>query len=137
MSFNIRRVDYFYATVTDQPGEAFKVLSALASQGVNLLAFSAVPVGPMRTQLTLYPEDTAALSSAARKAGMGLDGPHRALLVRGDDELGALASVHERLYESNVNVYASSGVADGRGSYGYIIHVRPEEYERAAGSLEI
>lgn len=137
MSFNIRRVDYFYATVTDQPGEAFKVLSALASQGVNLLAFSAVPVGPMRTQLTLYPEDTSTLGSAARKAGMILDGPHRALLVRGDDELGALASVHERLYEASVNVYASSGVADGRGSYGYVIHVRPEEYERAAGALEV
>jgi len=68
---------------------------------------------------------------------MGLDGPHRALLVRGDDELGALASVHERLYEASVNVYASSGVADGRGSYGYIIHVRPEEYERAASALRV
>ena len=137
MPFNIRRVDYFYATVTDQPGEAFKVLEALASQGVNLLAFSAVPIGPMRTQLTLYPEDTAMLGSAAKKAGMGLDGPHRALLVQGDDELGALASVHERLYEASVNVYASSGVADGRGSYGYIINVRPEEYERAASALKV
>jgi hypothetical protein len=56
-------------------------------------------------------------------------------LVQGDDELGALAGIHEKLYEANVNVYASSGVSDGKGSYGYVIYVRPEEYERAAKTL--
>lgn len=135
MSFSIRRVDYLYATVKDQPGEAYKLLSQLAALGVNLLAFSAIPIGPMRTQLTLFPEHTPQLMEAARKAGFGLDGPHRALLVQGDDELGALADVHEKLYEANINIYASSGVSDGRGSYGYIIHVRPEEYEAAARAL--
>ncbi|MDZ7266199.1 MAG: hypothetical protein ONB48_02560 [candidate division KSB1 bacterium] len=135
MSFSIRRVDYFYATVKDQPGEAYKLLSQLAALGVNLLAFSAIPTGPMRTQLTLFPEHTPHLLEAARKAGFSLDGPHRALLVQGDDKLGALAEVHEKLYEANVNIYASSGVSDGRGSYGYVIYVRPEEYEAAAKAL--
>ncbi len=135
MSFHIRRVDYLYATVKDQPGEAYKLLSQLAELGVNLLAFSAIPTGPMRTQLTLFPEHTPQLMDAARKAGFSLDGPHRALLAQGDDKLGALAEVHEKLYEANINIYASSGVSDGRGSYGYIIYVRPEEYEAAAKAL--
>ncbi len=26
MAFNIRRVDYFYTTVKDQPGEAYRLL---------------------------------------------------------------------------------------------------------------
>jgi hypothetical protein len=56
-------------------------------------------------------------------------------LVQGDDELGALAELHMRLSDARVNVYASTGVADGRGSFGYIIYVRPEEYDRAVVSL--
>jgi len=57
--------------------------------------------------------------------------------VQGDDELGALAKVHERIYRANVNVYASSGVSDGYGKYGHLIYVRPEDYERAAKALEV
>ncbi len=101
------------------------------------MAFTAVPVGPMRTQLTLFPADPGKFKSAANNAKLKLDGPHRALLAQGDDELGALAGIHERLYEAGVNVYASSGVTDGRGSYGYVIYVRPEEYEQAVAALEV
>lgn len=137
MSFKIRRVDYFYITVKDQSGEAYKLLSQLAELGINLLAFSGVPMGPMRTQLTLFPEDNLKMKNAASKAGLELDGPHPALLVQGDDELGALADIHMRLYEANVNVYASSGVSDGAGSFGYVIYVRPDEYEVAAKALGV
>ena len=77
------------------------------------------------------------MKSEAQKAGMALDGPHRALLVQGDDELGALAVVHEKIYRSSVNVYASSAIADGAGKYGHIIYVRPEDFERAAKALEV
>jgi hypothetical protein len=137
MAYRIRRVEYFHAIVVDQPGEAYKVLSALAGRGVNLLAFTAVPVGPDRTQLTLFPEDAGKMKSEAQKAGMALDGPHRALLVQGADELGALAVVHERIYRASVNVYASSAIADGAGKYGHLIYVRPEDFERAARALEV
>jgi len=137
MAYRIRRVEYYYTTVEDQPGEAYKILSRLASLGVNLLAFTAVPVGPIRTQMTLFPEESARLENAASGAGMVLDGPHPALLVQGDDEVGALAGIHERLLVANVHVFASTGVADGRGGYGYIIYVRPEEYERAAETLGV
>ncbi len=137
MAFNIRRVDYFYTTVKDQPGEAYKLLSQLAMLGVNLLAFTGVPMGSTHTQLALFPEDTLKLADAAKKAGFTLDGPNPALLVQGDDELGALAGIHLKLYEANVNVYAATGVTDGRGSYGYIIYVRPDECERAAKALGV
>ena len=137
MAFEIRRVDYFYTTVKDQPGEAYKLLSLLASMGIKLLAFTAIPFGPMTTQLTIFPEDTGKLASEARKSDVMLDGPHPALLVQGDDALGALAEVHMKLYEAKVNIYASSGVADGRGSYGYVIYVKPDDYERAAAALEV
>jgi len=137
MAFRIRRVDYFYSTVKDQPGEAYKLLSVLSSLGINLLAITAVPFGPMNTQLTIFPEDAGKLRNEAQKAGLKLDGPQPAFLVQGDDELGALAEVHMKLYEANVNIYASSGVADGKGSYGYVIYVRPDDYARAVAALKL
>jgi predicted amino acid-binding ACT domain protein len=131
----IRRVDYFNTTIRDRPGEVYRLLSQLAEMGLNLVAFTGVPIGPSSTQLTLFPEDTAAMESAAQRAGMRLEGPHPAFLVQGDDKLGALAGFHQDLYRANVNVYASSGVTDGRGTFGYLIYVRPEDYDRAAAAL--
>jgi hypothetical protein len=135
MAHKIRRADYFYAVVKDEPGEGYRLLTQLAGLGINLLAFTAVPIGPLHTQLTLFPEDTSTMSDAAKKAGVQLDGPHRAFLVQGDDELGAFAEIHRRLYMAQVNIFASNGVTDGRGSFGYIIYVRPEQFERAAEAL--
>lgn len=43
MAFEIRRVYYFYTTVKDQPGEAYKLLSLLARMGIKLLAFTGFP----------------------------------------------------------------------------------------------
>jgi len=137
MAFHIRRVDYFYTTVKDQPGEAYKILTRLASLGINLLAITAVPFGPMNTQLTIFPEDSGQLRNHAEKSGFKLEGPQPAILVQGDDRLGALAEVHMKLYEADVNIYASSGVADGKGSYGYIIYVRPDDYEKAVAALNL
>ena len=137
MAFSIRRVSYFYTMVEDQPREGYNILSTLAGVGINLLAFTAVPVGPTKMQLTLFPEDTEKMPEEARKAGLALDGPYPALLVQGDDELGAFAGIHEKLYQADVNVYASSGVTDGRGSYGYVLYIRPEKYESAVAALEV
>jgi len=137
MPFTIRRVEYYYTTVKDQPGEAYKLLNMLAGMGINQLAFSAIPVGPNSTQLAIFPEHPQKLVSEAKLASMTLDGPHRALLVQGDDELGALAGIHQQLYEADINVFASSGVTDGRGSYGYLIYVKEEDFERAAETLKL
>ncbi|MFC1523858.1 hypothetical protein ACFL6N_03615 [Thermodesulfobacteriota bacterium] len=137
MAFTMRQVEYYFTTVKDQPGEAYELLSLLEDMGVNLLAFTAVPVGPNSTQLTLFPEDPLHLKSQTGKSGMTLDGPHLAILVQGDDELGALVEIHRKIFEAQVNVYASSGVADNKGSYGYLIYVKPDDFERAAQALNL
>lgn len=137
MSYSIRRVDYFYVTVKDQPGEAYQMLEELAGLGINLLAFASVPTGPNATQLTIFPEDSRELESLAKKTGLTMVGPYSALLVQGKDELGALVDIHRFLAKANINVYASNGVTNGEGSYGYIIYVRPADYEKAAQVLGI
>lgn len=131
MSHTIRLVEYFNTTLRDQPGEAYKLLSQLASFGLGLMAFTAIPMGPMSTQIALFPEDPRRLSENARHVGLSLDGPYPAFLVQGDDELGALAGIHEKLFEAGVNVYASSGVTDGRGAFGYVLYVTPTDLDRA------
>jgi len=137
MSHEIQRVDYFYTTVSDVPGEAYKLLSLLADLGITLQAFNSMPIGPNVTQFTLFPADPQQLRGLGGRAGLKLDGPHPALLVQGDDVLGALSEIHERLYAADVNVYASTGVTSGRGSYGYIIYVRPEQFEAARKALNV
>ena len=134
---DIRRVEYFHATVKDRPGEAYSLLSQLAASGVNLLAFSAIPAGLEHTQLMLFPESVEQLLRVAATTGLVLTGPQHALLIQGDDRLGALAEIHSKLTDARVNVYSSNGVADGRGGYGYVVYVRTEDFERAARALDL
>lgn len=56
--------------------------------------------------------------------------------MQGDDELGALATLHRRLADASVAIYASSGVTDGRGSFGYVIYVREDQFDQAMAALE-
>ena len=137
MSAKIRSIDYFYMTVPDKPGAACHVLFQLAAADVNLLAFSAVPIGPENTQLVLFPESMDALARGAERAGFVLTGPNRALLIQGDDQLGALVGIHERLSEAGVNVYASTGVADGRGGFGYVMYIKEDQFNEAVRILDL
>jgi hypothetical protein len=131
LPFTVRPVDYYYTSVRDELGAAYHVLSELAARGVDLLAFTAVPAGPTLVQFAIFPEDPRKLEAEARAAQLALDGPHHALLVQGDDELGALADVHERLFRVGIDIYASSGVTDARGSFGYVVYVREDQFARA------
>jgi hypothetical protein len=137
MEFTVRAVEYFYVNVRDELGAAYRILAALAERGVDLRAFTAVPAGPALAQFTLFPADPGKLVAEARSAGFALEGPHHALLVHGDDELGALARVHEQLLDAGVDIYASSGVTDSRGSFGYVIYVREEQFTQALKALSL
>ena len=132
----IRRVDYFHATVKDSVGAGYRLLSELAAEGVNLVAFNAVPIGPTSVQMMLFPEDTDRLVHVAAKVGLVLTGPQQAILVQGDDRLGALAEIHRVLFDAGVDVYSSSALTSGEGSYGYLIYVKPDAVERAVAALE-
>jgi hypothetical protein len=135
MALKISRASYYHVTVQDQPGEAYRLLSQLSTGKVNLRAFNAIPIDANHTQLVLFPEDEDALLRVAGRAGLVLTGPHAALLVQGDDELGALVEIHGALGNARINVASSSGVTDGKGSFGYVIYLGQEDYERAAQIL--
>jgi len=135
MAAKIVRGEYYHATVKDRPGEGYRLLAELASSGVNLLAFSAVPVGQDQTQLVLFPADQAQFLKAVERAGITVTGPHHALLIRGDDKLGSITEIHRKLFDARINVYASSGVTAECGRFGYVVYIKDQDFESALNIL--
>jgi hypothetical protein len=135
MSVSTRAIEYYTTTVPGTPESAYQLLGQLARHGVNLLAFNAIPVGLQATQLVLFPEPSEPLLVIAREQGLFLGGPDRALYVQGGDEMGALARVHDQLAVERVQPYASSGLTDGHGGFGYIVYVRQDQFDAAARAL--
>lgn len=135
MALTVRDVEYFYARVSNDPDKTYGLLAQLAAEEINLLAFSAVPFGKDHMELTLFPDCGADLLQAAARCGWTLTGPQHAVLVRGDDHMGALADIHTCLSEAGVRIYASTGVTDGTGHYAYLIYFRGEDYLDAARAL--
>ncbi len=133
----VRRVEYFYATVEDKPGEARRLLEFCRANEVNLVNFTAFPVGSGKAQLDLVPENVGKLQRAAEEAGIPLVGPKLAFIIQGQDRFGILVDYHRKLADAGVNVYAANGTTDGRGGFGYILWVRPEDYEKAAKVLNV
>jgi hypothetical protein len=93
-------------------------------------------LGPEHTQFVLFPDDPQRLAQIADTVGFALTGPQRAFLVQGDDHLGAIADIYGKLSQVEVSVYASTGITDGRGGFGYILYVRPESFGRAEEALK-
>jgi hypothetical protein len=131
----VRAAEYFYVRVESAPYAAYEILAALATEEIDILAFSAIPFGEGRVELTLFPASTSSLLEAAGKLGLSLAGPQHAILIHGDDHLGALAEIHRKLLAAGVRVYASSGVTDGAGRYGYVIYLKEGDYVVAARAL--
>jgi hypothetical protein len=135
MPLHVRTVSYFYTRVEDKPGKAYNVLSRLVSEEINLLAFSAIPYGSGIVELTLFPNSVDDLLSAAREMGWKLSGPQHAFLIQGDDRLGAIADIHRQLLDAGVDIYASTGVTDGQGHFGYVIYIKEGHFDAAAQAL--
>jgi len=132
----IRKINYFYTSVRDESGEGFRFLSRLAARNVDLMALTAVPTGPDKAQLTLFPTNTESLIEAARQEKITLDGPYSAILVQGADHIGAFADVLSKLAAININVFSAHGMTDGRGGFGYIVYLRPSDIDRALKALD-
>jgi len=135
MADSVRRVEYYYVTVPDRPGEGTRILATLKEGGVNLLAYLGFPAGGGQSQIDLVPEDSATLRQAAERAGLTLSEAKWAFLIQGDDRVGAVTDTTARLAEASINITAAAATSAGSGRYGMILWVRPTDYERAAGLL--
>jgi hypothetical protein len=134
MSQSVRKVDYFHVMVPNKPGRGARVLAGLATEGVNLLAFSGFPNGS-KGQLDLIPQDSAALRRAARKLGLDLSVRKTGFLVHGTDRVGAMTKLLDILAAAKINITAMDAVTAGAGRYGAIFWVKPKSVAKAARLL--
>jgi len=130
----VRKVAYFAMDVPNRPGEAARVLGALADAGVNLLAFSGFPSG-RRAQLDFIPEDIAVFKKAAKAAKIKTRPQKFGFLIQGEDRKGAVADLLKPLAEKNINVTAIDAVSAGAGRYAAILWVEPKDVNKAAKAL--
>jgi len=137
MPDEIKRIDYYYASVPDKPGEGARILAALRDAGVNLLGVSAFPHGPGRSQLDLIPEDSAVCAKAARTAGFKLSTKKSGFLIQGEDRPGAVADTLSLLAEANLNVTSVQVFCAGSGRYGGMLWVKMTDLRKAAKALGI
>jgi hypothetical protein len=135
MAILIKRVNYFYCAVEDKHGKGYWLLEHLRQKNVNLVAFSAFPTGGGRSHLNFFPDDAEKLKVAATEAGVELVGPKRAFLVEGDDDVGSIVELHRKLSTAGISVYAANGVSAGSARFGYVLWVKPEDYDEAAVAL--
>ena len=131
----VKRIEYYYTVVPDRAGAGAKVLDALKAARVNLLAFSGFPCGEGHAQLDFVPSNQRAFRAAARKAGIRLVGPKTAFLIQGQDRVGSVAGIADKLAKAHINVTAVDAVAAGRGRYGAVLWVKSRNLGRAAKIL--
>ena len=131
----IRRADYFSMDIPNKLGEGARLLGALRDAGVNLLAFTGFPVG-RRAQVDFIPAETASFRAAARKLGMKIGPRKTVFLVEGDDRVGAIAELCDRIAATGVNLTAMDAVSAGNGRYAAMFWVDPRDVNKTAKALE-
>jgi hypothetical protein len=136
MALDIKKVEYFNTIVEGHVGDGSVMLSVFANVGISWYAFKAVPVERGRTRFSLFPNDSEKMVDAAKKAGVDLDGPHPAMLIKGGDEAGALADIYKKLALADIFVKEATGIADINNGYGVVLYFKSEECEKAHAVLE-
>lgn len=137
MASNILQVEYYNITVQGQITEASNLITTIAAAGVDFHAFRATPLGPDRTQFTFFAKDSVKITDGAKKAGLKLDGPYSALLIKGAEEAGALADIYEKLSKARIQVDEASGIADINAGYGVLLYLKREDCDRAMAALKM
>ena len=137
MALEILQIEGYAVTVEGQITHASTLLSTIAGAGVDFHAFKAVPVPPDRTRFTLFAKDSARLLAGAKASGLVLEGPSSALLIKGDEEAGALAGIYATLSQAGIQVDEACGIADIHAGYGVILYLNREDCDRAMTVLTI
>jgi hypothetical protein len=136
MALEIRQVEYYNITVENHIANASILLATIAGAGVDFHAFKAIPVKSNQTQFTLFAKDSSKLTDGAKKSGLKLDGPYAALLIKGDEQSGALADIYQKLSQAGIQVNEACGIADIKAGYGVVLYLKQEDCGRALTALE-
>ena len=130
----IRKVVYFSMQVPNRPGVGMQMLNAIAKGKHNLLAFTGFPNGA-KAQVDFSPARPVEFARGAKKAGVKLGKRKVAFLVQGEDRVGALVRILDRLAKAKINMVAMDAVTAGGRRFGAIFWVRPKDVARTSRLL--
>jgi hypothetical protein len=137
MADEIKKVDRFSIDVPNQPGEGARILGALASAKVNLVALWGYPMGATETsRIEMVPADTAAFKAAMKAAKLKVNKEATSFHLIGKEKVGALATVLEKLASIGVNVHAVQAASAGP-RFGCLIEVGAQDVRKASKALGI
>jgi hypothetical protein len=131
---SIRKADYYTLKVSQRPGAGAALLAQMKAAGVNLLAFTGFPERG-GAQVDFVPENGAKFRKAAKKAGLRVSGRKTVFIARGDDRVGALTGILDKLAKARINLVSLSAVTAGKRRYGMIFWVRKADVGRTARLL--
>ncbi len=137
MKEQIIRIEYVPITVPDRPAEGAKITAELRKRGINLLAIHGFPITGGKAQIDLVPEDMTSFTKTAKEMNWTMGPKKTAFLIQGEDRVGAVADIHERLAGAGISVIAATGVTAGNGRFGCILWVSPADVEKTARTLEV
>lgn len=131
----VRKVSYYSMKVPQRPGAGAQALAALKAAKVNLLAFTGFPASG-GAQVDFIPKDNAKFAAAARKAKMKLSARKTVFLAQGEDRVGALTQVLNKLAKAKINVVSLQAVTAGKGRYGAMFWVKRKDLGKASRVLK-
>lgn len=120
MAYTFSTVEVWAGPISDRPGGAAKMLSALSRAGVSLEFVIARRDKPGKGVLFCAPITGPKKAGAARRAGLKPSDTLRSLRVTGPDAPGLGACLTEALAEAGINVRGLSGAALGRKAVFYL-----------------
>lgn len=130
----IRKVVYFSMQVPNRPGVGLEMLRSIAEGRQNLLAFTGFPNGA-KAQVDFVPARPVEFARGVKKAGVKLGKRKTAFLVQGEDRVGALVRVLDKLAKARINMVAMDAVTAGSRRFGAIFWVKPKDVARTSRLL--
>ena len=129
------KLELYSVTVSNKPGKGARLLAAFKEAGVNFIGVWGYPVGKSKSRIDLVAEDPVLLKKIAKKLEIDLGKKETVFHVSGEDRLGAVAEILEKLAEKDINIYAAQALCAGEKRFGLLIQVDPESVKKAAKVL--
>jgi hypothetical protein len=124
-------LNYYSVVIPNKAGEGAKVLNALKEAGVNLISFWGYPIKGKKAVLDIAPADAKGCAKTLKKCGLAASPKKVAFFIDGEDHVGAVAEILDKLAAAGINVHAVQALCAGAGRFGSLVQVAEADEKKA------
>lgn len=132
---NIESVICYAISAPDKPGEAARFSSVLREEGVDLSGMWAFSLGGGKAQIIVVPKQADKFKVTAQRAGINAQ-PSHCFHIYGDDRVGALVDILERVAGLGVNLHALDAIVVD-GQFGCYLWTEEDDVEKVRELLGV